>query len=87
VTDRGTDDDGAVAALCNDVVRLMTHIGEADEDALLDALNDDNEVAVGAMYARALAMGLIELHDDGVAYVRTAREAFAELVDGDQDAP
>ena len=82
---RGSSDIESVAELCQGVVDLMSRI---DEEELLDALNSDNEVATGAMYARALVMGLIELHESGLPYVHAAHEAFgdmADLADGDED--
>ena len=37
-----------------------------DEDELLELLNDDGEVATGAMYARAAFMDLIEIEESGM---------------------
>lgn len=45
-----------------------------DGDELLDALNSRADMAAGAMYARALVMGLIELREDGLRHVRTAHD-------------
>lgn len=82
---RGSGDSESVAELCQGVVDLMARI---DEEDLVDALNSDNEVATGAMYARAQVMGLIELNESGVPSVRSAHEALADMVevtDDDED--
>ena len=82
---RGSSEIESVPELCQAVVDLMSRI---DEEDLVDALNSDNEVATGAMYARALTMGLIELNDSGLSHVRAAHEALgdmADLSDGDED--
>ena len=75
---RGSGEIESVPELCQAVVNLMSRI---DEEDLVDALNGDDEVARGAMYARAQVMGLIELNESGVPCVRSAHEALADMVD------
>lgn len=75
---RGSSDIESVAGLCQGVVDLMAQF---DEEDLVDALSGDNEVATGALYARAHVMGLIELKESGVPYVRSAHDALADMVD------
>jgi hypothetical protein len=82
VDNRGSEDDQSVSGLCQSVVNLMRM---ADEDIVLEMFNDDAEIATGAMYARAFVMDLVELHDDGLAFVRTAHEALSEAVNVTDD--
>ena len=67
--------------ICQQVVGMMSMI---DEDELLDLLNDDGEVATGAMYARAALMDLIEIEESGMHFVNRAHEAFSEATEGDE---
>jgi len=67
--------------ICQQVVGMMSMI---DEDELLDLLNDDGEVATGAMYARAAFMDLIEIEESGMHFVNRAHEAFSEATEGDE---
>lgn len=67
--------------ICQQVVGMMSMI---DEDELLDLLNDDGEVATGAMYARAAFMDLIEIEESGMHFVNRAHEAFREATDGNE---
>ena len=67
--------------ICQQVVGMMSMI---DEDELLDLLNDDGEVATGAMYARAAFMELIEIEESGMHFVNRAHEAFSEATEGDE---
>lgn len=55
-----------------------------DEDELLDLLNNDGEVATGAMYARAAFMDLIEIEESGMHFVNRAHEAFREATEGNE---
>jgi len=65
--------------ICLQVFSMMSMI---DEDELLDLLNDDNEVATGAMYARAAFMDLIEIEESGLHFVNRALEVFSDATKG-----
>ena len=67
--------------ICQQIVGMMSMI---DEDELLELLNDDGEVATGAMYARAAFMELIEIEESGMHFVNRAHEALSGATEGDE---
>lgn len=67
--------------ICQQVVGMMSMI---NEDELLELLNNDGEVATGAMYARAAFMDLIEIEESGMLFVNRAHEAFSQVTEGNE---
>lgn len=68
-----------VGQLCRDTVSLLTHLIETDEDVLVEVLGGD--ITVGALYARAVSMNLIELQAQGIALVASAHAALMAAVE------